>query len=290
MLPLVVMLDLDGTIIGDITPQIASYEIYNKIKFSGGSLNYKFKDFHGKLLGGIIRPYFCEFIKKLQANVSNIEFFVYTAGTKEWASYVIKHIEKACKIKFNRPMFTRSNCILVDKEYRKSIKHVKPMIMRSLKKKYPIVTAADLNDRIMVVDNMDVYNNNESKYHIHCKTYDYKYPENIPAMFDHQEYKKYWQLINTIIDKYHSIKVTEDFLEFQQVFYSKYAQTISALKKSNDSNLKDTFYKNLYKVMVYMINDKKYEKFDAAAIRYINKQLGMTGNIENHSFKRNNHT
>lgn len=279
MPPLVVVLDLDGTIIGDITPQIASYDICNQIKLNGGTLNYKFKDLSGKLLGGIIRPYFGEFIKKLQLNIPHVEFFIYTASEKKWALYIIKAIENACKIKFNRPIFTRSNCVQIDKEYRKSLKLVKPMIFRALKKKHHLQSVADLNDRIMVVDNMDVYNSSETKYHIHCKTYDYKYPENIPAMFDHQEYKKYWKVTASLFDRYYNIKPTPDFLDFQQQFYEKYTALLVSLKISNGDFLKDAFYKNLYKIMIYMFRDKGYTLLDAPAVRFINKQLVISKDV-----------
>lgn len=279
MSPLVIVLDLDGTIIGDITPQIASYDISNHIKVNGGSLNYKFKDLAGKLLGGIIRPYFGEFIRKLILNVPNIEFFIYTASEKKWALTIIKQIENACKIKFNRPIFTRNNCVQIDKEYRKSLKLIKPMIFRALKKKHHLQSIADLNDKIMVIDNMDVYNSSETKYHIHCKTYDYKYPENIPAMFDNQEYKKYWKVASSLFDKYYNIKPTHDYLDFQYQFYAKYTSLIAALKASNNEFLKDAFYKNLYKILIYVFREKGHDSFDAAVVRYVNKQLTISKDI-----------
>lgn len=94
MIPLVVVLDLDGTIIGDITPQIVSWEICNDIKSSGGGNFYKPKDLYAKLQGGIIRPYFAEFIKSLKKNIPNIEFFIFTASEKKWAMNIIGYIEK----------------------------------------------------------------------------------------------------------------------------------------------------------------------------------------------------
>ena len=281
--PLVVVLDLDGTIIGDIKPQIVSYEISSDIKAAGGTLTYKFKDLPVKLNAGIIRPFFADFIKKLKARVPNIEFFIYTASEKQWAQYIIKQVETACKIKFNRPLFTRENCVIVNNECRKSIKTIRPAIFKALKKKYGLKSAADLNDRIMVVDNMDVFNGSDIKYHIHCKTYDYKYPENIPFMFTPAEYAKFWQIIGNVVEKYYpTVKPTADFLQFQQHFYAQYSSFISKTFSANAHYLQDTFYKNLYKVMLYVIVDKNHRTFDASAIKYISKQLHHTRNAANH--------
>jgi hypothetical protein len=279
MIPLVVVLDLDGTIIGDITPQIVSWEICNDIKSSGGGNFYKPKDLYAKLQGGIIRPYFAEFIKSLKKNIPNIEFFIFTASEKKWAMNIIGYIEKACNIKFNRPLFTRQHCLLVDSEYKKCIKKISPTIMRSLKKKYNLNDVSQLNDQILIVENNDVYQANQRKYNVFCKTYDFKYPENIGAMFDQNEYKKHWQIINKYTSKYCGFASTSDFFKFQKNFYSYYILTVNQVESRNKIFNNDTFYKFLYKAIIYVVNTKRYNKFDERVIKYINNQLNINKNV-----------
>lgn len=279
MKPLVIVLDLDGTIIGDITPQIAVYDIANEVRLNGGKIGYGFKDLEQKLVNGIVRPYFSEFVRKLKANVPQAEIFVYTASEKKWANYIIKQIERACKVKFNRPIFTRSECVNKGGEYKKSLLSIKPAILKTLKKKYNISDVADLDDQVMAVDNMDVYNPHESKYHIHCSTYNFRFPENIPSIFDIGSYKKHWTKLDPLFRRHYLISPTYDYLEFQQQFYTKYAMDLTVVKRSNGTFVGDAFYRRLYKAIVHLVRDKGHGAFDASAVKYINKKIAIVSSI-----------
>lgn len=283
---LIIVLDMDGTIIGDISPQIVSYDIHNLLKKNGATLSYRNKDLASKLLGGIIRPFFPEFIHQLQSTFKHIEFFVYTASERKWAMYVIKHIEKACNIKFARPIFTRANCIQIDKEYRKSLKSITPAMYKSLKKKYQLQKVDDIEDCILAIDNMDVYNSSESKSLIHCKTYDYQYPENIPAIFDHDSYSRAWKSISGVITRYYGISVSQDFIDFQLQFYPIYVKTAEAMRNHNQKYINDALYNNLYKILVHVFGVKKYNKFTPSVVRYINKKLIKTGDVARCDIKK----
>lgn len=274
MLPLIIVIDLDGTIIGDISPQITTYEIMKEVKRNGGNISYKGKDFPDKLKAGIIRPHFQSFINTLNSKVTNIEFYVYTASEKTWANHMIKNIEKTLNIKINRPIFTRTNCFFFQNEYKKSLKNIKKPIFNSLKKKYiHLKNENDLNNRILVIDNMDVYQTNEKHKHILCDTYDYKYPENIGGILTVDEYNKNWQVISKILNKHYGLEITDDYIDFQMKYYKWY---ISYLERTSVSNIKfkeDRFFKYLKKIMLYVLVDKKYETFNENVIKYINKNL-----------------
>lgn len=273
MYPLVVVLDLDGTIIGDISPQIVSYELHKEMKQARAKINYTSKDLCAKLNNGIIRPFFSEFISKTRAAIPHVEFFIYTASEKKWATYIIGQLEKACKIKINRPIFTRSQCFPLANEYKKSLKLIKPAIFKALKNKYPLRDVKELNDRVLVVDNMDVYQGNDRKYHVHCKTYDFVYPENIPSMVDHGTFKKHCHIISKYTNRYMLFECRPDYHDFQQKFYNYYLGVLTKTYQDNNNYQKDNFFRLLYKMLVFIVLKKQYNKFDERVIQYINKQL-----------------
>lgn len=279
MIPLVIILDLDGTIIGDITPQIVSWELCNELKAKHGINLLKQKDLHTKLENGIIRPYFKDFITKLKENIPHIEFFIFTASEKKWASYIISQIEKTCNIKFNRPIFTRQHCLTIDNEYKKCLKRITPTIFRTLKKKYNMSNASLLKDRFLIVENNDVYQPSQRKFNVFCKTYDFKFPENIASLFDANEYEKYWTILNKYTMRYFGFECTPDYFTFQRNFYNAYVRQLDEVSKKNSLFLQDKFYRFLYRAIIYIVNTKSYDKFDERMIKYINNQLVNSKNV-----------
>ena len=64
--PLIFIIDIDGTMIGDIKPQVMMYEMNIALKRVDKKINvFNVKEFQNKLRSGIIRPYFSKFIKKI---------------------------------------------------------------------------------------------------------------------------------------------------------------------------------------------------------------------------------
>jgi hypothetical protein len=121
----ILILDLDNTIIGDITYQALSYNLGERLKATENTLTYnrntinKIISLNYKKNTGIIRPNFIKFFNFIKLKIPNILIFIYTASTKEWANKEILWIEKNNKIKFNRPLFTRENCKLQNNLYNK---------------------------------------------------------------------------------------------------------------------------------------------------------------------------
>lgn len=262
------VLDIDGTVIGDINPQVVVYEIINELKKRREKINMDQQDFITKLKAGIVRPHFESFIKELQAY--GVEFFIYTASEKKWAEFLVKKIEVAYDIKINRPIFTRNHCFYVDKDFKKSLKTVKPMIFRTLKKKYPELTLSDLRENIMVVDNRAVYSTTDNKSIVICPTYNYKIPENIPASLKQNVFSKHYQPIMETLVKYDIIsKPTKYYNNFQKQFYHRYLEDLSTSFKHE---LHDHFFKQLKDIVM----GKNIRVFDERVISYITKKMNLT--------------
>lgn len=273
-LPLILIFDLDGTIIGNVMPQIVMHDITEDFKKAGGKHTYKSKDFQNVLSNGLIRPYFLEFMKRIKEKKMNIECFVYTASEKQWANYVIRQIETSLQIKFNRPIFTRNECIVRDKDVSKSLYRIVPNIIRSLKKKHPLLTTRNIWSQMLVIDNSPVYpDDKEKKLLLLCPSYEYYYLENFPQYIPHIEYNKHQDILQKLTYKHYNIPAHKDFFDFQYQYYKMYGNEYAKYAQRNDKQLDDVFYKKLYKVFHYLFIQKGYTSFSNKVIDYIRKEV-----------------
>lgn len=269
--PMVIVFDIDGTLIGDIRPQVMMYELQMALKTSQKRTNIiNSKEFQDSLNAGIVRPYFVKFIKKLKETFPNVELFVYTASEKQWAHFLVPHIEKACGCRFNRPLMTRDNCLLFQNEYRKHMSVIQKCIAKSLKKKYGMLKTQDLNDRILIIDNnTNVYDQNDKKHVVFCPTYDYKRPINVPAMINERTFRAIGPVVTSVLSKYMNMPNTIDYVEFQKAFYSQYLHQLANVQKNNEMHSRDKFFLYLMNIIVY----KKIQRFTPKAVSYISKKL-----------------
>lgn len=270
MPPLVILLDIDGTLIGDITPQAMMYDISNTLK---GQYRVQFtaKHVQSRLRSGVTRPFAREFVKDLQAY--GVEFFIYTASEKRWAEYIVKQIEAAHGIKFNRPLFTRNDCQVVNGEYKKSISRVLPSVVRCLKKRYPRLTGADLRDMVIAIDNNPVYSHQDSKSLVLCSTYNYSLPENLPAHITKEAFERHHGDICSIISGYYryfrNMKVTPNFMKFERQFYFRYIDALTAALKERKEAATDP----LFKTIRNFILSKNIKSFNEKVVQYLNTRI-----------------
>ena len=127
-------------------------------------------------------PYFLNFITELTDYFQgNIYFFIYTASERKWANTEISWLEKSHGIKFQRPIFTRDDCI-VDKSgsYRKSISNIFPRMLRSmgLTKISKEQKTEILHQRLLIIDNNAVFNDMKEHLLI-CPDYNFMVFENL---------------------------------------------------------------------------------------------------------------
>lgn len=157
------LLDVDGTLIGDIAPQLCEYELLQL--FDKRRVNAFKEDVVTYLReGGVLRPHLQTLLSTLRRSSPATELFVYTASSDEWAKVIVPCIEKAAGVRFNRPLFTRKHCVLPsdarhDMDFKKSIAKVAPAIQRALVAKGALPPATRVDDvrrGCILVDNNPV--------------------------------------------------------------------------------------------------------------------------------------
>lgn len=266
--PLIFIIDIDGTMIGDIRPQVMLYEMNMALKKIDKKINiFNAKDFQNKLKDGIIRPFLGKFIKKLKEQYSHIEYFIYTASDKQWATFLVPHIEKTLEIKINRPIFTRQHCNIINNVIQKSLEKITPDILKSLRKKYGVIRSID--DRVMIIDNIKVYEQNDISKMIVCPTYDFKLPENLPSIISETIFKNHRDLILNILNRYVTFPNVNSYLEFQHAYYIYYVKYLSSVIKTNNIQNTDKFFLYLMNIILY----KKIKNFPPATISYISNKI-----------------
>lgn len=143
---LALVLDIDGTIIGNVATQRSIYGLLSK---------------EYEIAGIPLRPHFLEFVRGLP----EAELFVYTASEAQWAEELVSYIEKRHGISFNRPLFTRPNTIWTGNEYQKTLKNIMPVIRNTMRHKHK--EAFD----VVIVDNSNCYAPEDLPFLINCPTY-----------------------------------------------------------------------------------------------------------------------
>lgn len=258
-LPYIVILDWDNTIVGKVDYQSQKYSLeqhYKKfgLKVKKNSRVPKSFNTDSKL----IRPGFLDFITELNNYFQgNIYFFIYTASERKWANTEIQWLEKSHEIKFQRPIFTRDDCI-VDKSgnYKKSIANIFPRILRSIGKvKISKEEKSELlHQKLLIIDNNAVFT--DMKEHLLlCPDYNFMLFENlledIPLSYlQNQNIKQHiLSLVNMgLICPFFGKK---DDINYQM--YKKYewlALKCKQISEINKYSEKDIFFKYLTSLII----------------------------------------
>jgi hypothetical protein len=264
-------LDLDGTIIGDCTYQCDIYNIENTMKKNSikiKSPNILIKCYKKK--SKLIRPYFLYFLKKMKKMFHNSLFFIYTASDKEWAYKEIQLIEKTHEIKFDRPIFTRDDCLLgSDNNYKKSIKKILPKIVRKIK----IKNFTNINDNIFIIDNNSVYIDYVDNLLI-CPTYNYKLFNNLWEIIPKEslKVKDVHTIIKDLINLNKLCSICHHFDNNMQQLELIYAWLYNKHKVINKNNKKyenDNFWKKITNLIIK--NDINI--FNKKSVRFLQKNI-----------------
>jgi hypothetical protein len=273
-LPIVIYLDLDGTIIGDITPQVTEWELLSR--FCPKQVK-QFKDnLKSDLAMGIMRSNLSKAIIAIKNMYPNAEFFIYTASEGTWANTIIPCVEAATNITFNRPILSRKNCIQTS--FEKSLRLIAPIIYRRLKPKYPALSSAEqLYQNSFLVDNTDVLIDGEQQRCLQCPTFEGIYWPDLLRHIPIDDQKKRYVEISIMlrsVNLYPKISSKEHFSfeEFRAAYYSALADKIKQThrERKNHECKSDNLWLALAKIL---INARLDKGFTDSTCKYMKKKL-----------------
>jgi hypothetical protein len=280
--PYIFIFDIDNCIIGNVEYPIIESQILDLVKIACNknkiSNQCKKKiNFVNTLKKGLLRPYFINFIKFIKKKYKHVELYVYTNSTYGWTyGGLVENIEKASKIKFNKPYFTRENSYQ-SQSFHKILSNVFKIIISKLQNKYKILKNKKealkiFNNNVVFIDDIKDNLFDYPKKQIVCPKYEFSKPYDIikkiknenkkvkNKTFEDEELKKY---IKTHLKSPFKFKdTTKKEYKIQQLLWKYYM-------KSDENIKKDNFYKNLIKI----IKKNKINTFDIKNIKLINDEV-----------------
>lgn len=145
-LPNVFLLDLDATVFGDVTPVMHAWELRDMLSKTEPAAVARMPpiDFGPAFATGLLRPGFAKFYDGVRRLLPSAEFFVYTAGSDEWATIIVGQLERYLNRGplFRRPLLTcEKHCLPGPPNGMypvvKSLEKVYPDILHALQDTYP---------------------------------------------------------------------------------------------------------------------------------------------------------
>ena len=268
----VVLLDLDGTIIGQIAPSVCEYDILRTL--DAKQLPTFRRQLVARLRYGPVRPHFAAFMK--QAKSMGLHVFVYTASEGAWANLVVTCIERALGVQFARPVFSRRSCTVdpVTGEFKKSIARVLPVVHRRLRAMvdregsyrepgltltgHHALTLEGLRCSTVLVDNTAtvLHDKNEAGCLVRCPTYAYTYVYDVLSLLDVNVLHAKFHRLAPVLKRHGLLHASVDaqhltFQQFMHAFHHHLASLLASTYRANQASLKhDSFFLNLISVVV----------------------------------------
>ena len=263
-LPIILILDIDQAIIGNVSSFEKEYRILKTLNDKKLLTTYQsFVDTYIKSID-IIRPYLLDFIAFMKKKYKKVEIFLYTNSTYER----IEFLEPILRTKFKfKKIYTRRDSIIYQKNILAIFEDIcKILKLNSHKKEL-------LENNIIFID--DVPNNlgDYSNKQILCSEYKYKYYYDLQAKFLNT-----YNIDITKDDNNHILKEfnnnSVDYYDPQSNIYvisDLYLCNLNKLIKQRENELSkcdDFFFK-----LIEIIKKNKYKNFNDLTIEKINKQL-----------------
>jgi hypothetical protein len=262
-LPYVFLLDLDGTVWGDVKFQSTAHSLTTTLR----KLGYRPKKHYVippayTPKSKLIRPGLVPFMKGLQTFLgNNVQFFIYTASERTWALQEIAWLEKSFGIQFARPIFNRDDCTVdASGQYRKSVGHIFPRICRALNRVRAQPLSKEerlhiLEHQLICIDNNAVYTDRADKLLL-CPDYNYTLFENLldyippEALVDSRVQRVIYSLINNGMICPMPQKGDDDHVRQLALSYGWLAAKCKAVSDVNKTYLHDDFWSYLRKLIV----------------------------------------
>lgn len=271
--PLFIVIDIDGTLIGDVTPQVCEWELVQK--YDKGKLKQFKKGFCDQLKSGLLRPGFTNFIDQIKVQHPNSAFFIYTSSEGKWANFLVPCIEQVTGVRFMRPLFTRTHCLKLNDEYKKSLSKIAPKIHERVGNQ---ITLADLLSHTFLIDNSNVILKQEEKSIVLCPTYSFVSLRDVTRHFDMETLGRHYTEMVPIMASYNMFPRIDKQVSLQQflaIHYRHVYQLVSQLHKERHiENDTDLFWSSLGNIMS-KLDLSRYSK--EAIVRMINDKLRYKG-------------
>jgi len=262
--PVVFLIDLDGTIQGNVGPQLQEYELIRTLNRKinhGQKCRYNMNYLRSDMDAGLLRPHFASSLKAIKIKHPHVHFFVYTASTDEWAKFIISKIEKHCfgDLFFERPFLTRKHCL---SDYSKSIlKHV-PLIRDSLK------TNISLN-RIFLIDNNKVLNDHEESMLIQCPSYDYTHVIDPLRNIGKNTIREYYFEIAECLNINSDRRIVNDIV-FMSILYVWLVRLQDNVSVVNGRHSKDIYWRQFARILMsHSLDSDKNVQMVVRTIRHL---------------------
>lgn len=286
--PLVLFLDLDGTIIGDILHVVAEKEIIATFCPGSAAAVKEMKASHvSRMRYGVVRPRFDSFLRRVeQCNKDptgpRLELFIYTASEHSWAVYVVAIIEAAIGFKFNRPLFTRNHCHpLGDGTFHKTLAPLLPSVVGSLRRKGYTLSVAALDGRVALVDNNPsvIRTSTDRVRLITCPTYNFVLAYDVLRQVDIDVMQSKYDQIADLLVSYGMYPgsgekdsgTPRSCRHFLRVYY---AGLLARLRKTtraeNGAEIRDRFWVRL---RTALLSPSMVQSFDQQHVKAIEKHV-----------------
>lgn len=153
VLPVVFVWDVDRTMIGKITNELAKNNLRSFINtaFKVGKVPRKIKlcSTRDVMSPNMLRPGLKDAFAAIKKLFPTAEFFVYSAGTSDYVRAIVPWIEQETGVTFHRPLFTRDETVDTEiSSNQKSLVLYYERIMDNLVKDYPVLKKTDVREEV----------------------------------------------------------------------------------------------------------------------------------------------
>lgn len=275
--PIVMCLDLDNTLIGDIRFQVCEWDLLRTLEPA------RIKLFKENLLtqlktSNLIRPKVKYFLSRMQSKHEQVEFFIFTSSEKRWANFLIPCIEDVLGVSFNRPILTRTNCTVTPKgQLCKSLMRASPIIQKALKRKYPHVSKHDIFKNSVLIDNLNTLVPLESSKLIKCKSYMCSQYSDVIRVLSEETIAANIPKIVIILRRYNlfsSKQMSSEITlpDFRIIYYSDLAKYIQRNVHDRHKCQNDDFWKGITEILQSL----QPLQFRDKTVKYINTKLAQS--------------